>query len=391
MSDELVVLRGAALYVPDDDEPIEPGHEHDWSNLREGWWMAVQEGRVVEVGVDEPPAAPLDLGNVVVAPGYVDLQVNGVGPVDFWVATPEEWRDAGRRQLASGVTSYCPTLVSAPLDAYGPALDRVAAAQADAYAQGLPEIAGVHLEGPFLGGAPGAHPTEVLRAMDLDWLEDVLDRHSDLVTIVTLAPEADPDLLATGMLADRGIVVSLGHTTCTYDQANAAFLAGARLVTHLYTGMAPLHHRNPGLLASVLENELDWCPTMIADNIHVSPPAQRIAWQAAPYLALVTDAVATGVDYFGQRVEERDGAAYLADGTLVGSTLTMEAAVRNFAANIEWPDAAIGCGSEIPAHVLGLDTYGALGVGGRADLVALDADSLDVVSVWLGGEQAYAR
>jgi N-acetylglucosamine-6-phosphate deacetylase len=348
-----------------------------------GGWLTVEDGVVAATGAADPPRGATDLGPVLLAPGFVDLQVNGIGPVDFWRASPTEWRDAGARLLAGGVTSYLPTLVSAPRDGYRDALARVAAARDDARSADLPRIEGVHLEGPFLGAAPGAHPPELLGPVELDWLLDLLDAFPGLVRLVTLAPEADPGLAATRALSRRGIVVALGHSRCSYEDALAAADAGATVVTHLFNGMGPLHHRDPGLPGAALDDDR-LTPTMIADRVHVHPVALRLAALRKP-CALVSDAVAIDVDYFGDRVVERAGAAYVGGtDTLAGSTLTMERAVQTMAGLVGLPR-ALTMATETPGRVAGLDTFAARGVGGRADLVALDAASGAVVAVWLAG------
>jgi len=319
-------------------------------------------------------------GEIREGPGLVDLQVNGVGAVDFWTADPDGWHDAGRRLLASGVTSYLPTLTTAPLDRYDAGLERVAAAREGARARGEPRIEGVHLEGPFLGEAPGAHPTELLRPVDLAWLTSLLDRHPGVVRLVTLAPEADPGFDGIRALTARGIVVALGHSTCDYDTAHRAAEAGARVVTHLFNGMGGCTHRAPGLALAALDCPL-LTPTLIADFVHVHPAVVRAAAAASP-CALVTDAVAVGVEYFGQTVTARDGAAYLDDGTLTGSTLTMATALRNAAALVgierAWRMAA-----DVPASVLGL--------AHRDDRVALDPHSGAVTAVWVDGQRCYEQ
>jgi N-acetylglucosamine-6-phosphate deacetylase len=201
---------------------------------------------------------------------------------------------------------------------------------------------------------------------------------------VTLAPEADPDRRGIKALVERDVLVALGHSRCTYEEAGDAATAGARLVTHLFNGMGPLAHRAPGLPGAALADER-LTPTLIADFVHVHPAVVTIAARAKP-CALVTDAVAVGVEYGGQGVHERDGAAFLDDGTLAGSTLTMDRAVRNVA-GLVGAELAIAMATSIPARLLGLDTYGARGIGGRADLVALDATTLAVVGVWLAGNR----
>ena len=210
-------------------------------------WIAIDDGQIVEVGEGPAPAGAVDAGSALLAPGFIDLQVNGVGDVDFASAAVDGWRRAGRAQLEDGVTAFCPTLVTAPLDEYAPALERARAARADAEGEAIPAILGVHLEGPFLGGAPGAHPVGLVRPADCAWLRTLLGAFPALVAIMTLAPEADPGFAATRLLDEQGVTVALGHSTATYDTARAAADAGARLVTHLFNGMGPLHHREPGL------------------------------------------------------------------------------------------------------------------------------------------------
>src|SRR5205809_579955 len=150
----------------------------------------------------------------------------------------------------------------------------------------------IHLEGPFLGGAPGAHPVALVRPADCEWLRALLAAFPRLVTIVTLAPDADPGLAATRLLAENGVTVALGHSTATYDAARAAADAGARLVTHLFNGMGPLHHREPGLAGAALDDER-LTPTLIPDLVHVHPAALRLAIHRKHNVCLITDRVAT--------------------------------------------------------------------------------------------------
>lgn len=349
------------------------------SVVHEPGWLAIEAGRVVDAGPGHAPGA-VELGDVVLGPGFVDLQVNGVDDVDFATADADGWRRAGRRLLGHGVTTYCPTLVSAPLGTYGPALERVGAARDDAALRGLPVVAGAHLEGPFLGGAPGAHPPELLRSAQPEWLEARLDHQPGLVRIVTLAPEADPGLAATRLLTERGVVVALGHSSASYEEALAAADAGARLVTHLFNGMGPLHHRAPGLAGAALDDDR-LTPTIIADLVHVHAVMLRLVVARKREVALVSDAVAT-VD-----VQEEGGAARLDDGTLAGAVVFLDTAVRNVARSGIPLARAVEMAACVPGRVLGLDTFGARGVGGCADLVALDATSLAARGVWIDGVQ----
>jgi N-acetylglucosamine-6-phosphate deacetylase len=338
-------------------------------------WLVMAEGRIVATGTGVPPAGATDLGDALLAPGYVDIQVNGADTVDFARASVDDIIDTIDRRVAGGCTACLPTICTAPLEEYAPMLDRLAAVRA-----ARPEaVLGVHLEGPFLGGAPGAHPVDLVRPVELEWLRGLCDRFGDLVRLVTLAPEADPGLLAIALLRDRGVVVAVGHSTVDYDGAKAAASAGARVVTHLFNGMGPLHHRKPGLAGAALDDRR-LVPSIIADGIHVHPAMIRLALLARPDAVLVTDAVATVAP-----VVSRDGAAYLPDGTLAGSTLTMSGAVQHVVALGSTPAAAVRSATGNAASAIGAPEYGRIGPGARADVLALDPDSLAVRAVWVGG------
>jgi N-acetylglucosamine-6-phosphate deacetylase len=246
-------------------------------------------------------------------------------------------------------------------------------------------VLGVHLEGPFLGGAPGAHVVEHLRPVDLPWLRALLERTAGLVRILTLAPEADAGFTGTRVLCDAGVVVAIGHSTATYDETRAAADAGATVVTHLFNGMGPFNHRSPGVAGAALDDPR-LTPSLIADLVHVHPAALRLAIGAKRSVALVTDAVAVGAGTAGDVVMlERDGAARLADGTLAGSVLGMDRAVRNVV-DLGVPlERAVEMASTIPSEILGLTDRGRLEPGRRADIVALDRESLRATAVWVGG------
>ena len=361
-------------------------------------WIVIGDGRIVATGTGDPPAAAIDLGDALLTPGFVDIQINGSGSVDFATASAEEIVATIDTLVDEGCTACLPTICSAPLDAYSPMLERLAAVRT-----ARPEsVLGVHLEGPFLGGAPGAHPVELVRDMDLDWLAARLkrsvievdqmieeldwlaalcDRFGDLIRLVTLAPEADPGLAGIAALRARGIVVALGHSTVDLEGAADAADAGAGIVTHLFNGMGPLHHRAPGLAGAAL-SDARLVPSVIADGVHVHPVMLRLALHARPDAVLVTDAVGTAAP-----LQVRDGAAYLPDGTLAGSTLTMGRAVRNVAALGVAPAAAVRCASGNAARAIGASDYGRVAPGCRADLVALDPVTLEVRAVWQSGRR----
>jgi N-acetylglucosamine-6-phosphate deacetylase len=344
-------------------------------------WIRCADGRIAELGVGPAPSDAIDLGGSPIAPGFIDLQVNGVDHDDFARTTPEGFVRAGRTLAAHGVVAYCPTICTAPLDSYDATLGALHAAQQIARDRpDLPEILGVHLEGPFLGAAPGAHPVELIRPVDLDWLRALLANHRELIRIVTLAPEADPGFEAIRLLRDHGVTVAIGHSRASYETAVDAATAGATIVTHLFNGMGPLHHREPGLAGAALDDDR-LTPTVIADFVHVHPAALRLAIARKRNVALVTDAVA--VD--GTDAIERGGAAYLPDGTLAGSTLQMDRAITNVIGLGVPVERAAEMAATIPAELLGLADRGRLVVGAVADFVTLDPETHELRNVWIRG------
>ncbi len=337
--------------------------------------VVVEEGTITEVR-----AARSTVPDVVLVPGFVDLQVNGIGAVDVAGAAGADWSALDQALLAQGVTTWCPTIVTAPLGE----LEASLAAVADAAMRpggGRPEIAGAHLEGPFLA-VPGAHRPEFVRPeVDSSWLDSL----GSLVRIVTLAPELPGALDAIGALSARGVLVSLGHSACTAETARCAADAGARLVTHLGNAMGPLHQRAPGLVGAALADER-LAVSVIADLVHTHPVfvAMAFAAKGPRGLALVTDAVASSGP-----VPPR-----LADGTLAGSVLTMERAVSNVVGRSGRSlDDALRAASTTPARLLGLADRGAIAPGRRADLVALEPGpegGWRVATVWVAGAEAWS-
>jgi N-acetylglucosamine-6-phosphate deacetylase len=345
--------------------------------------VVVEGGLIAEV---RPATAAVP--DVVLVPGFVDLQVNGIGPVDVASAAGAQWAALDEALLARGVTTWCPTVVTAPLDALKASLARVADA-AGRSTEGRPQIAGAHLEGPFLA-VPGAHRVEHLRPrVDLGWLEAL----GSLVRVVTLAPELPGALDAVTALSGRGVLVSLGHSACTAEVALEAAGAGARLVTHLGNAMGPLHHRSPGLLGAALADER-LTVSVIADLVHTHPVFVRLAFttKGARGVALVTDSVAVDADGpgvpRGSDLHRGPGPPRRRDGTLAGSVLTMAGAVSNVVHHSAVTLAeAVEAASTTPARLLGLDDRGAITPGRRADLVTLErvGGVWGVASVWVAG------
>lgn len=336
--------------------------------------VEIEDGRIVAV---EP--GPAGAPDVTLVPGLVDLQVNGIGAVNVAAAEGDDWCTLDGHLVAQGVTAWCPTLVTARLDDYATPLTRIAEAAARPGA--VPLVVGAHLEGPFLGGAPGAHRRALLQPIDEQWLAAL----PGVVRLVTLAPELDRARGAVRALAGRGVLVALGHSTATYEDALAAADAGARLVTHCFNGMAPLHHRQPGLVGAALSDDR-LTVSVIADLVHLHPAVLALVFRAKgpDRVVLVTDAVAWEDPIEGD-------APRLPDGTLAGSALTMDTAIANVVRQAGVPlAAAVRAASTTPAALVGLDDRGRLEAGCRADVVALDGD-LRVTSTWIAGTQVFQR
>lgn len=339
--------------------------------------VEVADGQIVGVGRPDGPVPER-----ILCPGFIDLQVNGIDDVDVATADAPGWDRLDAALVAQGVTTWCPTLTTAPFAAMLQSLDAIGAA-ADRGGP-RPAIAGAHIEGPFLGGRSGAHPAEHVRAPTRDDLAEL----PEIVRLVTLGPEADGAIDAVAELVARQVLVALGHSSADHETSRRAVDAGARLVTHAFNAMGPLHHREPGLLGVALGDDRV-AISLIADLAHVHPVALRIAARSKPRgtLVLVTDAVAWRSPGMADRgVRLVDDVPQLPDGTLAGTALTMDRAIRNLAGcGATDLASALFAASTTPARLLGLDDRGVLAVGARADLVALDRE-LRVSAVWIGGQ-----
>ena len=340
--------------------------------------VELEDGLISGVGLSSPN------GRGIAAPGFVDLQVNGFGGVDFLDADEEAYRRAGEALLETGVTAFLPTLITAPEEELVAALAEV---PTDSKA---PRILGVHLEGPFLAARRlGTHRAAGRRDPDPELLQRLLANGS--VRLMTLAPELPGALELIDDLIAHGVTVSCGHSDATAEQANAAFDRGARMVTHLFNAMRPFNHREPGIVGAALVRD-DVFVEMIVDGIHLAPATAALVWRvAAGRVALVTDAVAAASGDGGSyslgsvELQVEDGAVRAPEGMLAGSLLTMIEAVRNLHALGATLEEALEAAAAIPARALGLAEAGRLDVGLPADIVVLD-DNVEIESVFVGGE-----
>jgi len=351
-------------------------------------------GTIVDIVRGESVHVPEPVLNAeFVAPGFIDLQVNG----GFGVEVSDDilsLRALAGRLPETGVTAFLPTLVTQPHDLYARAFECITGIGSTCAARSL----GFHLEGPWLSPhRPGAHRRDLIEAARIEQIDDFL-RHAESIRLITVAPERTEILARIPDLRAAGVVVSLGHTDASFAEFEAGVDAGATMSTHLFNAMAPFAHREPNAAGAAL---LDDRVTvgLIADRIHLHPASVTLALQCKGFerVALVTDMVSSAgmpdgeYGLAGQR-SIRDGASVrLTDGTLAGSVLTMDEAVRNV---VRWGIPlvhALRMASEVPARVLGMDDHlGRFTIGATADLVLLDAD-LQVQATLIGGEIVYSR
>jgi len=360
--------------------------------------IAVQDGVIsawnASGNLEAPAGASrIDATGLIVAPGLLDIQINGGFGHDFTHEADSIW-EVGARLPQFGVTGFLPTVVTSAADSRDQMLAALAAGPPPGYLGATPF--GTHFEGPFISPkASGAHDTSFLR-LPVDADPDVAKWSAEAgVRIVTIAPELDGALDLTRQLVGRGVVVSAGHSAADRDQAVAGFDAGMRYATHLFNAMPPLGHREPGLVGAALADPRVTVG-LIPDGIHTHPDVVRIAARfAGPgRVSAVTDATAAlgmepGRYLLGGRDVVLDGSSVrLADdGRLAGSALTSDEALRRFVKFSGWLVAdALATMTTVPAKLLGLNDRGAIEVGRRADL-ALFTHDLKVAMTFVAGER----
>ncbi|WP_424923607.1 N-acetylglucosamine-6-phosphate deacetylase [Amycolatopsis acidicola] len=361
-----LVLTGGKLALPE--------------GLVDDGWLSVSGARISGVGTGTPPpGTTVELDGALVVPGFIDTHCHGGGGGSFSSGDPKEILRAIHAHRGHGTTTLLASLVSEPIRA----LVNQQAALRELVEEG--ELAGIHLEGPFIAEARcGAHDPAVLLEPDAAAVDALLRAGHGAVRMVTLAPELTGGVRAVRQLAESGVIAAIGHTDGTEEQIRPAIDAGATVGTHLFNGMRPLHHREPGPIGALLDDERVTVE-LICDLVHVHPTVLRLAATHAGRgrTLLITDAMsatdaADGRYHLGRlEVDVRDGVATVAEtGALAGSTLTMDVAFRNLVrgAGLTVPD-AVRATSARPAELLGLaEETGALEAGLAADLVVLDQD-----------------
>ncbi|MDO3442966.1 N-acetylglucosamine-6-phosphate deacetylase [Agrobacterium sp. V1] len=368
----------------------------DGAAWHDGKVLLTSDGHVTDISDKVPAEAEvIDANGLLIAPGFIDLQVNGGGGVMF-----NNQPDVnGIARICSahakfGTTALMVTLITDRPDVTSKAAQAgIAAGKAN-----VPGFLGLHFEGPHLSVArKGTHDPALIRKMETTDLEVLTRCKAELsFVLTTIAPE-NVTKEQVAALRKAGIVVSLGHTDTGLDVATAYADAGASMVTHLFNAMSPLGHREPGLVGAALSNGKLDCG-LIADGFHVDPAAIGIALRAKngpARIFLVTDAMSTigtdddGFELNGRRVYRNGGRLTLADGTLAGADIDMLSCIRFMHEKMDTPlEEALRMASAYPAEAIGAAAKGKLLPGSDADFVVLTPD-LQMHSTWIGGEKIH--
>jgi N-acetylglucosamine-6-phosphate deacetylase len=364
----------------------------DGDHILEGRAVVVRDGRIIGLPHQRDVGAGIEQQRIegLLAPGFIDIQVNGGGGVLFNdVRTAEGLRTIAEAHRPYGTVGLLPTFITDTRERMIEAVE----AMRQALAARIPGVLGIHVEGPFINPErKGVHNPDYMRPME-DEDVAILTSLEEGRTLVTLAPERNR-MEAIARLASAGVLVCAGHTAGDYATVMDACRHGLRGFTHLFNAMPPFAGRDPGPVGAGLDSSGTWCG-LIVDGHHVSDAALRVAVAAkgVDHMMLVTDAMSvtgtdlTSFDLHGRTIYRKDGKLTTADGTLAGSDLDMASAVRN---SVTWLGLALSdalrMASLAPASFLRLDhELGRIAPGYRASLVLLD-EGINVRQTWIDGE-----
>lgn len=340
-----------------------------------------ENGKITEVSDRQPTDENIiDAKGLYVAPGFIDVHTHGRHGSDTMYATFKDLNNISTMALKTGVTSFLPTTMTMPAQdikkAIGAAYDNKDKVEGA-------KILGMHLEGPFFSVKyKGAQPEECMIAPTVENYLSFAGEHPDFIKKISLAPEIDGAIELIHYLRNQGVVVSMGHTDATYEQAVKAIEAGATSGTHTYNAMTPLKHREPGVVGAVMLHDEVYAE-LILDGVHVSFPAAKVLskMKGADKLILITDSLEAadlpdGVYELGtQKVYVKNGQARLKEGNLAGSTADLNQCVRNAYKHLDLPlYQAVGYATKNPADHLGLKNYGRVKAGCVADIILIDDD-----------------
>lgn len=366
-------------------------------------YVTIEDGKITEIGAGGPTAKssirPIEAGahwidaeGHYICPGFIDLHVHGVGVCDLYKDPIKALRKMSKILSSQGVTSYLPTLITAPLDKIINSISLIA--NNKEIIEGANAF-GINLEGPYINPEKrGAHPKEFIRPVNIAEIKSIIKAADGMLKIMTLAPELQNALEAARLLGENSVISAVGHTNASFDEAMHAIDNGFKYFTHLFNGMPVFHHRNPGALVAFLMKR-DVYAEIIADGVHVHPAVVKLICHLRDKdkIVIVTDALA-GIMRKGDKAEfaqtdiESNGTcAYNAEGTIMGSVLPMNKAIQNI---VQFTDLSITSAIKLatinPANIMGISNKkGSIDIGKDADIVILGED-FSIKSVLIAGK-----
>ena len=352
----------------------------------------IEDDKITEISDRQPEDEDIiDAKGAYVSPGFIDVHTHGRGGSDTMYATFDDLNTISKATLKTGVTSFLPTTMTMPVDDIAKAIENIAVNKDKV--EGA-QVLGTHLEGPFFNKKyKGAQPEECMILPTVDNYLSFVQDHQDIIRKISIAPELEHSLELISYLKDKNTVVSLGHTNATYEQAQAAIDAGATSGTHTYNAMTPLTHRAPGVVGAVMINDSVYAE-LILDGVHVNYAAAKalLRTKGKDKLILITDSLeAAGLEngkYLlgNQDVYVKDGEARLIDGTLAGSIVSMNVAVKNAYEHLGLTlNEAVNLASYNPAQSLNEPLLGEIKVGNYADIIFFD-DNIQIQQTMIKGQ-----
>lgn len=352
----------------------------------------IEDDKITEISNRQPEDEDIiDAKGAYVSPGFIDVHTHGRGGSDTMYATFDDLNTISKATLKTGVTSFLPTTMTMPVDDIAKAIENIAVNKDKV--EGA-QVLGTHLEGPFFNKKyKGAQPEECMILPTVDNYLSFVQEHQDIIRKISIAPELEHSLELISYLKDKNTVVSLGHTNATYEQAQAAIDAGATSGTHTYNAMTPLTHRAPGVVGAVMINDSVYAE-LILDGVHVNYAAAKalLRTKGKDKLILITDSLeAAGLEngkYLlgNQDVYVKDGEARLIDGTLAGSIVSMNVAVKNAYEHLGLTlNEAVNLASYNPAQSLNEPLLGEIKVGNYADIIFFD-DNIQIQQTMIKGQ-----
>ena len=385
ITDSQYALKAAQVFTPE--------------GILDNAFVHISKGRIDSVSDSlKADYTLVDLGNHKLMPGLIDMHIHGQSGADTMDASEEALATIARDLPKTGVVGFLGTTVTAPWQKILAALANVKTTMGKDQDGGA-EILGTYVEGPFFTPKnKGAHPEQFFLAPSEERIADLLEVAGDTLKVVALAPETEGAVEATRQLVAHGVRVAMGHSDATWEQVEACVEAGATIGVHLYNGMSGLHHREPGCVGAMLAND-SVIAEMIADGVHVHPAVLKLSWKCkgTDRSALITDCMCAGglpdgVYQLGELpVSVKNGVARTDCGSLAGSTLSLNRAIKNMTQLAGVPELdAVKMASEVPARILGVDQrIGSIAPGMEASLTVMD-DDFNVLLTLVKGQQVFS-